>query len=798
MSRLSQLGTKWPRHYHSTLGSFSSTISYRSFWSSWSSSDRNNGGSQNNKENSHIIERYRFQQPNSSMINDFRSETERTIQSLDPTVCRQMLDRIHNVVETDLQKTQDEEDTDEAAAAFDGEPGPTGKWLYQFEILENDNNRRIYHRQPVTRSINDNSNRKETTKEVVLELEPTVELLAMSLTPDEDESCVAALVQRHGNFDGTDKMAIVNEIRLRNIKTGVEKRIRMPTKESNPIAETVTSLEWGPDVFFADNDVNYDISYPHHTIFFLHTNHQGQPNCVLLARINPGTMDLINDELPKTIFRTDDPKVMVSMQRTKGSKYISIEASTKTSNEIYLSNGNPSSPLQLVKSREQDVMYHVDVGPVVNNEEQQEEETVVTLVGDDHLYEVLVSSLPVTDLNTTKPYVSSKETNEHSISDIDIFRHHIVLYECSRRTGDQRIRIINREGGDSDTVSNSYIVDLPSPKILPWAKISPFGNINYNSTTLTFRLESPVDPGIEYELDFETSKVSPLRQSPHPADYSYEKVFVKSQDGTDIPLSIYKHCNIGESTEDVLLACYGAYGEPIGYEYNPVWKALLDIGLVVAFAHTRGGNELGPDWHHAATKEKKTKGIDDLEACARYLKSRFSQRNLSAYAFSAGGILVGATVNRHPGLFDKVILINSYLDVLATMKNPSLFLTEHEYDEFGDPSNDEIIERAISSYCPISNLIPIDQRRSNTKFFIIGTLKDANVPYWNSVIYFQKLLEGNNGNSSNSSDGDIDQSRPLFFINFDGGHHFDGRHYLELHSYIMAFLMNMTVKKDPS
>jgi protease II len=759
------------------------TVSKRHFF--WSSSDHSDEDKKTNDNfNDTISNKYRFQQVTSLMSDEFQVENERTIQCLDPTVCQQMLYRIHDALEADLEQQHQSDTINDKLV---GEPGPTGKWLYRFDLLnddddsESDRSRRVYSRHSVPVVRDDINN--QTTRRIVLELCPTEELIAMSLTPD--ESCVAALVQRHDNdVNGVD---ITIEIRLRNIESGVENRIRIPTKHTNTSAETVISLEWGSDVLDVQDDLDplkETRPYPHHTICFLHTNHQGQPNRVLSTRINPTTMDLINNELPTTIFNSEDPAVMVSMQRTKGGKFIAIDASTKTSNEIHLTTGNPSTPLRLVKPREDNVMYHIDAGVDVNTEE----ESVVMLVGDNQVYEIPVSCLPISDLlssTATKAYVRM-DPNENSITDIDVFQRHIILYERSKRTGDQHIRIMKRSTHQC-SYSESSMVHLPEANFLPWTKISPYGNMKYDSSSLTVRLESAVHAGAEYEIDFDTSEVMALRSS-RSSEYFCEKVFVKSNDGTDIPLSLF--FKTGGATEDILLACYGAYGEPIGHDYSPMWKALLDHGMVLAFAHTRGGNELGKEWHHAGIKENKVRGIEDLEACAFYLRKRFTRGHIAAYGFSAGGILVGAAVNRHPGLFDKVLLVNAFLDVLETMKTPSLFLTVHEYDEYGNPSAHKNIERNISSYCPISNLIAEDQKQSNTKFFIIGTLDDANVPYWNSAIYFSKLLCNKQQSMAlYDDDDDINRNRPLLYMNAEGGHNLNGRRLIEIYSYILAFLL---------
>jgi oligopeptidase B len=43
---------------------------------------------------------------------------------------------------------------------------------------------------------------------------------------------------------------------------------------------------------------------------------------------------------------------------------------------------------------------------------------------------------------------------------------------------------------------------------------------------------------------------------------------------------------------------YGAHGQSVNLAYDPTMRPLLDRGFVLAYAHTRGGGELGNSWHH--------------------------------------------------------------------------------------------------------------------------------------------------------------------------------------------------------
>jgi oligopeptidase B len=60
---------------------------------------------------------------------------------------------------------------------------------------------------------------------------------------------------------------------------------------------------------------------------------------------------------------------------------------------------------------------------------------------------------------------------------------------------------------------------------------------------------------------------------------------------------------------------------------------------------------------------------------------------LTAKAFSAGGVVVGAALNERPELFGSAVFTNAFLDVSSGV-DPLQPFTEHEYEEWGNPRVD--------------------------------------------------------------------------------------------------------------
>jgi oligopeptidase B len=110
---------------------------------------------------------------------------------------------------------------------------------------------------------------------------------------------------------------------------------------------------------------------------------------------------------------------------------------------------------------------------------------------------------------------------------------------------------------------------------------------------------------------------------------------------------------------------------------------------------------------------------------------------------SAGGLLIGAAVNLRPELFKSIILLVPFLDLIKPLKDKNLPLTVHEYDEWGDV-NDLNVLKYIESYSPYNNL-SINKKYSN--FYITTSINDFRVPFWIPLKYVAKLRNFNNYDS---------------------------------------------------
>jgi oligopeptidase B len=186
----------------------------------------------------------------------------------------------------------------------------------------------------------------------------------------------------------------------------------------------------------------------------------------------------------------------------------------------------------------------------------------------------------------------------------------------------------------------------------------------------------------------------------------------------------------------LLLTGYGAYGYPLPTSFSYARISLLERGVTVAIAHVRGGGELGKRWHDQGRMAKKPNTFGDFIAAAEHLiaTGATAPDRLVIEGASAGGLLVGAVLNRRPELFRAALLDMPFVDVLNTMSDATLPLTVGEYEEWGNP---QLLEqyRDIKAYCPYTNV----RAQRYPAILVKTSYNDSQVMYWEPAKYVARL-----------------------------------------------------------
>jgi prolyl oligopeptidase len=185
---------------------------------------------------------------------------------------------------------------------------------------------------------------------------------------------------------------------------------------------------------------------------------------------------------------------------------------------------------------------------------------------------------------------------------------------------------------------------------------------DWKTDDLLVYLTSWTSPETIYDYNGRTGQ---LKKSIFSSDVAYpgfdqlvsEEVEVPGHDGTKIPLSIiHKKGMPMDGSNSCILEGYGAYGISYPPNFN-IRNSVALRGVVIAFAHPRGGSEKGEAWYKAGYKTTKPNTWKDFISCAEYLvkKGYTSPAKLGGTGTSAGGILISRAITERPDLFAAAI-----------------------------------------------------------------------------------------------------------------------------------------------
>ena len=358
-------------------------------------------------------------------------------------------------------------------------------------------------------------------------------------------------------------------------------------------------------------------------------------------------------------------------------------------------------------------------------------------------------SISETTFNNWEVFIDHRP--DFLIEDLEIFNDYYVIAE--RNMGLLKLNV------NSWNNKESYTIPIDSETYTAYMGI----NLDFNSNKLRYHFSSLNTPSSVIEYDFISKKNNILKVQEviddnfNSENYITERVWAKSHDNVEIPISIVRHKNTIKSSETpLLLYAYGSYGHTVDPYFSSVRLSLLDRGFIFAIAHIRGGEYLGRGWYENGKLLKKKNTFFDFIECGKFLinKNYTSKKHLYAMGGSAGGLLMGAIVNLEPTLFKGIIAAVPFVDVVTTMLDDSIPLTTLEYNEWGNPNNKDYYSY-IKSYSPYDNI-------SEKKYpYILATAgyHDSQVQYWEPAKWVAKLRDFNNS-----------ENPILLHTNMDAGH----------------------------
>lgn len=224
--------------------------------------------------------------------------------------------------------------------------------------------------------------------------------------------------------------------------------------------------------------------------------------------------------------------------------------------------------------------------------------------------------------------------------------------------GNDHLYVLLRKVGDMKILK----ADLSTGKtsILPIQEKTSLSQLMlFNENDLLYCQSSPVKSDLFrlYRSDLNQAASLPFASEvlDISAEFKSEVIEIPSRDGKKIPLTLLYASNqpLSNTQRPFLLEGYGNSGASTDLSFNPSYISWLKRGGVYAFAHVRGGGELGEDWYKDGQFPNKMNSVNDVVDIADYLvKNKYSDPSkMLVMGGSAGSFLVGNAINQRPDLF---------------------------------------------------------------------------------------------------------------------------------------------------
>jgi oligopeptidase B len=436
-----------------------------------------------------------------------------------------------------------------------------------------------------------------------------------------------------------------------------------------------------------------------------------------LYRHTIGT-DTKNDQLA---YEEKDERFNIGAEKSRSRKYIFLDSTSHTTSEYrYLDAGNPSGEWKLIAPRQQDIQYFPD---------HLGDQFYIRTNDTGRTFRLVAAPVSDPAKKNWKEIVPVRA--DVMLSDFEPFQSFYVLVELEH--GLPQLTIVDLASGATQRIA------FPEPVYTAF----PQRNREFDTKFFRYGYQSLVTPSsvFDYDVERHTSKLLKQNEVPggyDPLKYKSERVWAIAQDGTRIPISVVyrKDLKKEDGSNPLYVYAYGSYGYPLAVTFSGARLSLLDRGVVMAYAHIRGGGEMGKPWHDAGRMMNKMNTFTDFIACTEYLvASKYGARDrIAIEGGSAGGLLMGAVTNLRPDLFKVVISHVPFVDVMNTMLDASLPLTVPEYEEWGNP-NEKAAYDYMRKYSPYDNL----RKGAYPAILVKTSFNDSQVMYWEPAKYVAKL-----------------------------------------------------------
>jgi oligopeptidase B len=455
------------------------------------------------------------------------------------------------------------------------------------------------------------------------------------------------------------------------------------------------------------------------TCFYTTLDAAQRPWRVHRHTVGVDTVDGSGDAL---VHQEDDERFFASVGTSRSGALVAITLESKVTSEVRVLDANdPSGDPRPVEPRRQGHEYSV----------AHHGEHLYVVSNDGDAPNFALWRVPLADLRRDRwePVIAHRDDTR--IEGVEAFADHLVVHV--RRDGVTGLAVIDLATGDRRNLDFDEEVHTVGAGV----------NEEFATSTYRFGYQSLVTPATVFEEELASGGRRLLKRQPvlgdfDPAAYESTRLWAEADDGTRVPISVVAKRGVRrDGSAPCLLYGYGAYEVSMDPWFSIARLSMLDRGVVFAVAHVRGGGELGRRWYEDGKLLAKPNTFGDFLACARHLVAErwTSPGRLVARGGSAGGLLMGAIANQAPDDFAAVVAEVPFVDALNTILDPSLPLTVIEWEEWGNPIEDQAVFACMRSYTPYENIAACRY----PAILATGGLNDPRVGYHEPAKWVQRL-----------------------------------------------------------
>ena len=423
------------------------------------------------------------------------------------------------------------------------------------------------------------------------------------------------------------------------------------------------------------------------------------------------------------IFEERTPAFTVSIGISADEKYYFINSSDHNTSEKYYFKSNENLPKpKIVRKREKGIIYSVSSwgGYFYIHTNKGAED-----------FKIERSK----DIEASKWEVFIPAKNETMIGGLTFLKNWIIRSELNNALDKIFVRDINSNKEEELIFTDEEVYD---------------GSISHtqkdrNTDLIYISYSTPKTQARTYLYNLKTKEKKLVKEQiiptgHDPKNYIVQRVECNSDDGRKVPLTITRHKDTPlDGSANLLLYGYGSYGASMSPSFSSTRLSLINRNIIWVTAHIRGGMERGMKWWKEGKLLNKKNTFNDYIAAAKFLieKKYTSKGKIIGMGGSAGGLLMGAVVNKAPDLFLGMIMAVPFVDSLTTNLDHSLPLTIGEFDEFGNAKDNKDHFDYIYSYAPYNNIKKMDY----PNILITTSLSDNRVLFDEPAKFTAKLRD---------------------------------------------------------